>query len=90
MESVFIKIHEITSPFDFLDSVFEKNPWNPGMDYLYTWKIGPQSIVKWLGKFVPYIGSFEIRSWENGNCSFDAVDFTVGLDPFGSQVPVVG
>lgn len=30
------------------------------------------------------------RSWENGNCSFDAVDFTVGLDPFGSQVPVVG
>ena len=24
-------------------------------------------------------------SWENGNCSFDAVDFTVGLDPFGSQ-----
>ena len=31
-----------------------------------------------------------IRSWENGNCSFDAMDFTVGLDPFGSQVLGVG
>ena len=50
----------------------------------------PQSIVKWLGFFYSLHGiPLTKRSWENGNCSFDAVDFTVGLDPFGSQVVTV-
>lgn len=26
-----------------------------------------------------------IRSYENANCSFDALDFTVELNPFGGQ-----
>ena len=27
-----------------------------------------------------------IRSYDSANCSFDAVDFTVELNPFGAQV----
>ena len=28
-----------------------------------------------------------MRSYLNGNCSFDALDFTVGLNVFGTQAP---
>ena len=27
-----------------------------------------------------------MRSYDSANCSFDAVDFTVELNPFGAQV----
>ena len=54
-----------------------------------VWKLLDHQEMVRDGKVLPFFETLKrrhIRSYDSANCSFDAVDFTVELNPFGAQV----